>query len=132
MSKLPVSYKHKKVKENATDILKKSATRSAIKMLRISTSWTPLSVTNQFDYDMRLANPSFPVLVIRWDQCFFHLHPWKLGKPYGFWSFQELEKLTFTQNGLFTSTLSHTCLVCNPTVLHGITILTSCLYWHIK
>ena len=38
MSKLPVSYKHKKVKENATDILKKSATRSAIKMLRISTS----------------------------------------------------------------------------------------------
>ena len=33
-----------------------------------------------------------PVLLSSWGCCFFHLGSWKLEKPYGFWSFQGLEK----------------------------------------
>ena len=54
--------------------------------------FTPSPVSFQVDYDRRLANPLIPVLLTSWGQCFFHLHPWKLGKPYDFWSFQGLEK----------------------------------------
>ena len=41
-------------------------------------------------YDRRLINPPFPVLLISCDRCIFHVHFWKLGKPCGFWRFQEL------------------------------------------
>ena len=61
-------------------------------MLRPSTSQLPPLVSIQVDYDKRLANPLFSVLLTSWDWCFFSLYPWRLGKPYDFWSFQGLEK----------------------------------------
>ena len=88
---------------------------------------TRYRISIQFYYDRFSANPSFWVLLFSWRRYFFHLRPWKLGKPYGFWSFHGLEKRKIDSKRAIHKDI---CLICHSTFRFGSAILTSSLYWH--
>ena len=69
---------------------------------------TRYRISIQFYYDRFSANPSFWVLLFSWRRYFFHLRPWKLGKPYGFWSFHGLEKRKIdSKRAIYKYTVTH-------------------------